>query len=1303
MGKGQKAKLQAQQQAGLNLLTSAVPKAAAMTFVPGQGLVPATLGNPPVPHADVGVSRGVSQSSTVKPPTSQKVVEIKFDLADFLQSDDQTRADILAKLFVTKCSTVIIPSSVVTKSRSMQSLVHDMEVLTMKPSAAVADLTVKRASAVKAPAAPPLVFPRAVLDITSIAMEYGFTSIEGDFIIQRMTEQVNSDDSNESEKGLYLLKYLLLVFGRDIEPFVFELLSKLISLHMDRSLTVRDLAADVIAFMGDMLCTYSIFSVWETIVPLLTEETDWRLRVAALKLIKIMAPRVAGLISPLLPQIIPLLSECVGSAKKQVQNEAIDALTVSCSAISNDDIAPIVPQLVSVIARPEECAQTLDLLLETTFVSTVDAPTLALITPLLGKSLRGRSSVLWRKAARIIDNMCKLVNVSSDVLPFVPLLLPALEKAIDEVTDLEVCEVAKAARESLMEAASGRKRATSASVPCAPGDTTLSSPARRPRAGSNLNILSISNETELTATSDKVLVALKEGLSSKISLNMSSANTVAICNHVSMMTAFVILFYTAELKANNSGAAIDTGDNNCEVWRFVVSCIPMDVWFESSAPYLKPLLHRMNQTQKKQRAASIVDEESGDIVIDEDPAPGDDEGFSEPLPSEDDLSHEFRIAALGGVPDTQADNDEDASNLCNIKFSLAFGGKTLLYNTYLKLGRGRRYGVMGKNGTGKTTLLTNIGTGNIEGMPSDLRTVYVQHDDQTLDNGVPLLQELLATPGLVALGVTEAEAREALTNIFFTEQMLTSPRSSLSGGWKMKLLIIRAMLMRADVLLLDEPTNHLDAASVEWLGNYLNAQSHLTCMIVSHDTQFLDNVVTDIIHYEHKKLVYYHGSLTAFVKIHPEAKYYYDLEASSLKFTFPTPGRLDGISSNTRAILKMEGAQYTYPGASKPTISNVSVKVCLGSRIACRGVNGAGKSTLIKLLVQETEPDKDAAGNPIGEIWKHPNLRIAYVAQHSFHHVEEHLDKSPVDYMKQRFKGGVDSEELSKATVFVTDAELEERAMNIKYGDVIDIIGRRKNGRVMEYECLWHGQTKKDPNKYIAMETLIEMGLSKLVQYADAKVAALAAGLDVRPLLNKEIQGHLDEFNLEAEYGTHSKIRRLSGGQKVKLVLAAAMWNRPHVLVLDEPTNYLDREALGALTQAIKAFGGGVVIISHNKEFTDAICTETWMVENGKCCVEGEVEEAAVQAISLKKQKKEIAENNAESTDSYAEKSIGNLNATKKKVVLLKNPKTLEPLTKVEIRKLKKLAEVAGVTLEEYVGKINNTSPEWKWLSNTIK
>ena len=153
------------------------------------------------------------------------------------------------------------------------------------------------------------------------------------------------------------------------------------------------------------------------------------------------------------------------------------------------------------------------------------------------------------------------------------------------------------------------------------------------------------------------------------------------------------------------------------------------------------------------------------------------------------------------------------------------------------------------------------------------------------------------------------------------------------------------------------------------------------------------------------------------------------------------------------------------------------------------------------------------------------------------------------------------------------------------------------------------------------------------------------------------------------------------------------MWNRPHVLVCDEPTNYLDREALGALTQAIKDFGGGVLIISHNKEFTDALCNEHWLVADGKVYTEGGVEEAAVKALSANKIKK------SQSAGDLKPKSIdvGTTNSAIEGEVIL-NPKTLEGLSKREIRKLERCAQVAGVSLKEYVSKITFKSPEWKWL-----
>ena len=132
----------------------------------------------------------------------------------------------------------------------------------------------------------------------------------------------------------------------------------------------------------------------------------------------------------------------------------------------------------------------------------------------------------------------------------------------------------------------------------------------------------------------------------------------------------------------------------------------------------------------------------------------------------------------------------------------------------------------------------------------------------------------------------------------------------------------------------------------------------------------------------------------------------------------------------------------------------------------------------------------------------------------------------------------------------------------------------------------------------------------------------------------------MDDFGLAQEYGTYGKIRGLSGGQKVKLVLAAAMWNCPHLLVLDEPTNFLDREALGALSSALNSWGGAVLMISHNKEFYSSVCTEEWTVADGKVTVTGDSDEREMKAVAKKKKfKKE------EDGDTKVEKAGGNTNA----------------------------------------------------------
>eukprot|EP00897_Mesotaenium_endlicherianum_P000244 jgi/Mesen1/1021/ME000121S00097 len=547
------------------------------------------------------------------------------------------------------------------------------------------------------------------------------------------------------------------------------------------------------------------------------------------------------------------------------------------------------------------------------------------------------------------------------------------------------------------------------------------------------------------------------------------------------------------------------------------------------------------------------------------------------------------------------DEDDEEEDLCNSEFSLAYGGKILLNNATLWLKRGRRYGLCGPNGCGKSTLMRAIANGQLEGFPSpdELKTVYVEHDLDSSLAEVSVVDLVANEPSIVDTDREQVE--KVLASVGFTDEMRASPVGALSGGWKMKLALARAMLMKADILLLDEPTNHLDVKNVAWLVNYLTTLKGVSSMIVSHDSGFLDNVCTDIIHYENRKLKSYKGNLSEFVKQKPEARVYYELSEAAFAFKFPEPGFLEGVKTKDKAIMKMQHVNFTYEGAEKQTLFDITVQTSLSSRVAIIGPNGAGKSTLVKLLTGEIE----AAD---GLVWKHPNLRVAYVAQHAFHHVEQHLEKTPNEYIRWRYAFGEDREEQDKVSRKVKEEEEKKMAEKIVVDgtkkQVDKLLGRRKLKKSYEYEVQWVN-CGLDETSWLSRDRLEDMGFVKLVNEVDAKEAA-AQGLYTRPLTTLAVQKHLEDFGLEAEFGTHSHIRGLSGGQKVKVVLGAAMWNNPHLLVLDEPTNYLDRDSLGALATAIRAYGGGVVMISHNSEFTSALCPETWKVDAGRMTLEGE-------------------------------------------------------------------------------------------------
>jgi elongation factor 3 len=573
--------------------------------------------------------------------------------------------------------------------------------------------------------------------------------------------------------------------------------------------------------------------------------------------------------------------------------------------------------------------------------------------------------------------------------------------------------------------------------------------------------------------------------------------------------------------------------------------------------------------------------------------------FAAAKPDAISVSREWvvRSATEGEDDEEVPEDEEEGEDLCNCQFSLAYGAKILLNTATLRLKRGHRYGLCGKNGTGKSTLMRAITNGQVEGFPSpdEVRTFYVEHDIDGSEEDTSVLTFIVSDKRIQA---DEPEIIEALASVGFTDERQKQAIGSLSGGWKMKLALARAMLFKADILLLDEPTNHLDVVNVAWLEGYLTGLKTCTSIIVSHDSGFLNNTITDVLHLNRFKLKRYRGNLEKFVQAVPEAKSYYTLEAADdYKFKLPDPPLLEGVKTKEKSLLKMRKVGFQYPTQPVQQLYDITLQVSLSSRVAVLGPNGSGKSTLVRLLIGDMEPNKG------GEIWKHPNLVIGYVAQHAFHHIDHHLDKTPLEYMLWRYQTGEDLEEMTKANRQIS----EEEEKKMKEGGVVvvegqkrlidEIVARKKLKQSYEYEVSFKNLSSSE-NIWLPRDELVKRGFEKKVIEVDTREAQ-RLGL-LRPLVRREIEKHFADFGLEPEFVSHNTMRGLSGGQKVKIVLGAATWRRPHVMCLDEPTNYLDRESLAALIEALKVFEGGVLVITHNRDFSESLCKEVWAMRDGR-------------------------------------------------------------------------------------------------------
>jgi ATP-binding cassette subfamily F protein 3 len=493
------------------------------------------------------------------------------------------------------------------------------------------------------------------------------------------------------------------------------------------------------------------------------------------------------------------------------------------------------------------------------------------------------------------------------------------------------------------------------------------------------------------------------------------------------------------------------------------------------------------------------------------------------------------------------------------------GSKTLLDDTSLTIYPGHKVGLVGANGTGKSSLIALI-LGHLHldkgdfSLPAGWQIATVAQETPALDvsaleyvldgdvefrqleaqlnqaqhendgNAIALIHGKIDAIGGYSI---RARAGALLAGLGFSENEQSNPVKSFSGGWRMRLNLAQALLCRSDLLLLDEPTNHLDLDTMYWLEGWIKSYQG-TLILISHDRDFIDGIVDEIVHVENHKLNFYKGNYSAFERVRAERmaqqqvaferqqKERAHMQSFVDRFRYKAskakqaqsrlkalermaellPSQVDNPfqmafrepEALPNPLVVMENVSIGY--SEKTILKQVQLNLVPGARIGLLGRNGAGKSTLIKLLSGQLQAQT-------GKYQPNPGLNIGYFAQHQIEFLS--LDDSPLQH---------------------------------------------------------------------------------LVRLAPPNTR------------EQELRNFLGGFGFNGDMAL-APVRPFSGGEKARLVLALLVWQRPNLLLLDEPTNHLDLEMRHALTMALQSFEGAMVIVSHDRHLLRLSCSDYYLVDQG--------------------------------------------------------------------------------------------------------